>query len=212
MAAGATNGDGARSFTGQGFGTLRLRVPTGGDRATPPVASRRAYLRGGLPALYQDGDFGMRFVGALETLLDPIVATLDALPAHFRPDYASEDVLGLLAAWLGVELGESQTLEQKRDMVRSAADLGRRRGTVSGMQLALRLAFPDLPLRVADNGGVRWGAASTPIAPGGAEFVVYCDEPVGEEVQAAIARRIEHVKPVQATYRLRVRAPREDGS
>ena len=28
----------------------------------------------------------MRFIGALETLLDPIVAVLDALPAHFSAD------------------------------------------------------------------------------------------------------------------------------
>ena len=49
----------------------------------------------------------MRFVGALETLLDPIVAMLDALPAHFDPDYAPRDVLDLLSAWLGVELDES---------------------------------------------------------------------------------------------------------
>ena len=31
----------------------------------------------------------MRFVGALETLLDPIVGMLDNLPAHFDPDLAA---------------------------------------------------------------------------------------------------------------------------
>ena len=65
------------------------------------MASTRAYLRNGLPALYQDGDFGMRFVGALEELLDPIVAILDALPSHFDPNFAPPDILDLLAAWLG---------------------------------------------------------------------------------------------------------------
>src|ERR1700755_1379519 len=97
-----------------------------GARDTPPVASTRAYLRNGLPSLYQDGDFGMRFVGALEELLDPIVAGRDALPAHFDPNHAPRDILELLAAWLGVDLDESQDIRHQREMVRRAGALGRR--------------------------------------------------------------------------------------
>ena len=72
---------------GTGFGTLMIRMAQG-PKETPPVASTRAYLRNGLPSLYQDGDFGMRFVGALEELLDPIVAVLDGLHKHFDPNHA----------------------------------------------------------------------------------------------------------------------------
>ena len=98
-----------QTFAGAGFGTLMVQLASG-SRETPPVASSRAYLRGGLPALYQDGDFGMRFVGALESVLDPIVAIIDALPAHFNPDHAPRDLLNLLSAWLGIEVDESQPL------------------------------------------------------------------------------------------------------
>src|SRR5689334_25362007 len=118
-----------RTFEGAGFGTLMIRLAPGA-KETPKVASRRAYLRGGLPSVYQDGDFGMRFVGALEEMLDPIVAVLDALPAHFNPDHAPRDVLDLMAAWLGVDLDESQELAAQRQTVRLSAELGRRRGTV----------------------------------------------------------------------------------
>src|SRR3954466_4412291 len=157
------NGDGDyRTFSGAGFGTLMVRLTTGA-KETPSVASRRAYLRNGLPAMYQDGDFGMRFVGALETVLDPIIAVLDALPAHFNPDHAPRDILALLASWLGVELNEGQELSQQREMVRRAADLGRTRGTVRGLELALKLSFPDVPLRVEDQGGVRWSLDNRPI-------------------------------------------------
>ena len=145
-----------QTFAGAGFGTLMVQL-SAGVRETPPVASSRAYLRGGLPAMYQDGDFGMRFVGALEAVLDPIVAVIDALPAHFNPDHAPRDVLNLLAAWLGVEVDESQPLPERRRLVRESAELSRRRGTVRGMELALQLAFPKLPLRVEDNGGVTLG-------------------------------------------------------
>jgi len=211
---GAYNGDGDpgesgnghhKTFEGSGFGTLMLRV-NAGPKETPPVASTRAYLRNGLPSLYQDGDFGMRFVGALEELLDPIVAVLDGLPYHFDPNHAPRDILELLSAWLGVDLDEAQDVRHQREMVRRAAELGRRRGTVKGMELALALHFPDVPMRVEDNGGVvfagRPGAAEA--APAG--FVVYCDKPVEENQQAAIARCIEQYKPVQSTYRLRVKA------
>ena len=76
-------GNGYRTFSGAGFGTLMMQLSPG-PKETPPVASTRAYLRNGLPSLYQDGDFGMRFVGALEELLDPIVAILDGAPLALR--------------------------------------------------------------------------------------------------------------------------------
>jgi phage tail-like protein len=199
-----------RTFQGAGFGTLMVRLASG-PKTTPPVASGRAYLRGSLPAVYQEGDFGMRFIGALETLLDPIVAVLDALPTHFDPDHAPHDILGLLAAWLGVDLDESQDVRHQREMVRRSAELGRRRGTVHGLELALELSFPGVPLRVEDQGGVRWtlDSEAAPADSPPPSFVVYCDEAVPEDVQAGIARCIEHWKPVHTTYRLRVKAPKK---
>ena len=43
----------------------------------------------------------MRLVAALEAVLDPIVALLDALHAHFDPDLAPLDILELTTGWLG---------------------------------------------------------------------------------------------------------------
>ena len=123
----------------------------------------------------------MRFIGALETLLDPIVAVLDALPAHFSADHAPRDILDLLSAWLGVDLDESQTPAQRREMVRQAAELGRRRGTRAGLELALSLAFPKLPLRVEDLGGVRTAPPEEGMEAPAATFIVYCDKPIAEE-------------------------------
>jgi phage tail-like protein len=202
------NGDGFKTFIGAGFGTMMIQLAAG-PKETPPVASSRAYLRAGLPAVYQESDFGMRFIGGLEELLDPIVAVLDALPAHFDPDHAPRDVLGLLAGWLGVDLDESQDLRHQREMVRRSAELGRRRGTVSGLELALELTFPDVPLRIEDQGGVRWSLDQRPVEAPPPSFVVYCDKAVGEDVQARIARCIEQHKPVGTAYRLRVKAPKK---
>ncbi len=206
-----TGGDGFKTFMGAGFGTMLVQLSQG-SKQTPPVASSRAYLRTGLPAIYQEGDFGMRFVGALEEMLEPIVAVLDALPAHFDPDHAPRDILNLLAAWLGVDLDESQEIRHQREMVRQSAELGRRRGTVSGLELALKLTFPDVPLRIEDQGGVRWSLDDKPVEAPPPSFVVYCDKPVAEETQAAIARCIEQHKPVGTSYRLRVKAPKKKDS
>jgi phage tail-like protein len=203
------NGDGEyRTFSGAGFGTLMVRLATGA-KETPEVASSRAYLRNGLPAMYQDGDFGMRFVGALEAVLDPIVAVLDALPAHFNPDHAPRDILNLLASWMGVDLDESQSLRERRELVRQAAELSRRRGTRRGIELALKLGFPALPLRVEDHGGVAWKTDDVSRESPPASFVVYCDKPIPEEIQAAVARCIGQYKPVHTTYRLRVKAAKK---
>jgi phage tail-like protein len=181
--------------------------PQGGDGDATRVASARAYLRGGLPGVYRDDDFGMRFIGALETLLDPVVGVLDNLSAHFDPDLAPLDVLEALALWLGLEPEESWSEELRRELVRRAPELTRRRGTRGGVELALKIAFPELPLRVEDQGSVTWttdaNGAVSERAPG---FVVYCDQPIPEPEQAAVARIIERAKPVHVPYRLRVKA------
>lgn len=195
-------------LTGPGFGTLRFSSAVG-TRPAPPAASTRALLRSRLPAVYQEEDFGMRFLEGLETLLDPIVGLLDGLPAHFSADLAPADVLELVTGWLGIELNESQPTLERREIVRHAAELGRRRGTRRGLELALALGFPGLPLRVEDTGGVVWATDSaTPEETPAPSFVVFCDQPIAEERQAAVARVIEQVKPAHVSYRLRVKAPR----
>jgi phage tail-like protein len=191
------------------FRTTRLRRRFADD-LTPAVASSRAYLRAQLPDVYQDGGFGMRFLEALETVLDPIVATLDALPAYFDPDLAPRDLLDLMAAWLGLTVDESWRDDRVREVLRLAATLGQTRGTRDGLALVLRLAFPDLPLRIDDKGAVTWQAdPDAPAEPAADAFVVYCDKPVDKATQDEIAHVIEQAKPVHVGYKLRVRTARK---
>jgi phage tail-like protein len=192
------------SFVGGGFGSL-LPVVAGTQTPPPPAFSNRGYMREALPGIYQEDEPTMRFVGCFEHVLDPIAALLDALHEHFHPDYAPRPVLDLLAAWLGLEVDEEQDLPARRKAVHMAGDLAKRRGTVPGIELALKLNFPDVPVRVDDEGGVRWSMDGAPAKPGGARFVVYVDTPIPEERQAAIARCIEREKPIETTYRLRVK-------
>jgi phage tail-like protein len=207
---GTVNVTGFLTYSGKGFASVRT-APSKGEQDAPPSASSRALLRTGLPAVYQESSFGMRFVEALEGVLDPILAVLDGLPAHFDPRLAPVDVLDLITAWLGVDYDESQPTEQLRVLVRNAAELGRRRGTRSGLEMALRLNFPELPLRIDDQGEVTWSTdPAAPAPPRSGSFVVYCDQPVEEARLAAIARLIEQVKPVGVSYRLRVKRPKAE--
>ena len=193
--------------------TTALTPAAGVPLGPPHVASERAYLRGNLPALYhENGDFGLRMLGALELVLDPIVALLDALPAHVGPDLGPLDLLDLYAAWLGIDLDESWPEERRRELLRRAPELARRRGTRAGLELNLAIAFPELPLRVEESGGVSFGEQPAKRGKGGRpEFVVYCDMPIDEAQQAAVARVIDHARPVHVSYRLRVKAAPQRG-
>jgi phage tail-like protein len=200
------------TFAGAGFGTIQIERAVGTDPPPASVSGRR-YLRDNLPGIYSEGDFGMRFVAALEALLDPLVAALDNLPEHFDPVYAPRDVLDLLTAWLGLEHDEARSGEERREIVRMAPELMRRRGTKEGLELALGLAFPGIPFRVQDGGSVTWSvelAEPEPAEP--PAFVVYCDVPLSDTRLAAVARLIEQAKPAHVSYRLRVKASTSGGS
>ncbi len=182
----------------------------------PSTVSMRRHLRDGVPDIYRRDaaslrddppPFAMRFLHALEQVLDPVVATLDSLPAHLDVDLAPEHALSALATWLGVDEVESLPAASRREAVRQAGALGRRRGTRRGLELALRLFFPAISLRVEDHGGVAVSAdVDTPPPPATAAlFDVYCDQPLPPEMQMAVARCIERWKPVHAHYKLRVR-------
>jgi phage tail-like protein len=190
--------------------------PTVPGAGAPATVSARRHLRNGVPDIYRRDfnasrdkppPFAMRFLHALEEVLDPIVATLDSLPAHLDVDLAPEHALAGLATWLGVDEVESLPAASRREAVRQAGALGRQRGTRAGLELALRLFFPAFSLRVEDHGGVRVSAdVDAPPPPATAAlFDVYCDQPLPPEMQMAVARCIERWKPVHAHYKLRVR-------
>jgi phage tail-like protein len=201
-----------QTFIGAGFGTVQIERAVGNEPAPAAVSGRR-YLRDNLPGIYSEGDFGMRLVSGFEALLDPLVAALDNLPEHFDPVYAPRDVLDLLTGWLGLEHDEGRPGEERRQIVRMAPELMRRRGTRAGLELALQLAFPGIPFRVHDAGAVTWSLDVTDEDPDAApSFVVYCDVALSSARLGAVARLIDQAKPAHVSYRLRVKAaPREDG-
>jgi phage tail-like protein len=195
------------TYAGEGFAAVRAAAETG-EEPTPSPASTRGYLREALPEIYREQDFTMRFLRALEVVLDPVVAVLDALPAHFDPELAPLDILDLETGWLGLHHDESQPAARLRGLVRRAAEVGRLRGTRAGVELALKLNFPDLPLRVEDSGGVSWSIDGKFPDPKPPQFAVYCDEPISADEAATVARVIDAIRPAHVNYRLRIKGPK----
>ena len=175
--------------------------------AAPPTASARGYLRHGLPAVYQENDFAMRFLEGLEELLDPIVAFLDALPAHLDLSLAPPDYVMLVGEWLGIDpegrwrvlLGRDEA--RRRELVGRATVIARRRGTGASLQLVLDLLFPDLWLRVRDFGRSTFSAEPRDPPAADASFEVVSAVEPARARRAAIDRVVEQLRPVHVAYR-----------
>lgn len=85
-----------------------------------------------LPALYAEDDFAQRFTAGLDTVLAPVFATLDNLPAYFQPRLAPADFLGWLASWVAVEADPAWPEEVRRSVVERAVELHRWRAPGAG--------------------------------------------------------------------------------
>jgi phage tail-like protein len=195
---------------------------TGPERTAPAVASSRGELRRGLPGIYgdpttgmdSDDAFVMRFLLALEEVLDPVVALLDSLPSQFDVDIAAPHVLTLVGNWLGLELGEywlrldriDDTIEARlRRLVTDAPRLMQARGTPGAMATVLLDMFDDLPLTVEDSGRCTHSAEGTELPDAEPPaFKVTCPQPLPADEAARLRRVIAEVRPVHVAGTLSI--------
>jgi phage tail-like protein len=126
------------------------------DLPTPhPIGDR-------LPSVYQDGDFVRGFTSALDGVLAPAFVVLDCFAAYLDPHLTPPDFIDWLATWVGLEIDEGWPEEQRRELVASAVELHRWRGTCRGLATQVRLLTGG-EVEVTDNGGC--AAADRPDAP-----------------------------------------------
>lgn len=195
---------------------------TGPERNAPAVASSRAELRRGLPGIYGDPTTGidpddafvMRFLLALEEVLDPVVALLDSLPAQFDVDIAAPHVLALVGNWLGLELGDywlrfdriDNAIEARlRRLVTDAPGLMQARGTPGAMARVLRDMFDDLPLTIEDSGRCTHSTEGTDLPDADPPaFKVTCAQPLPADEAARLRRVVAEVRPVHVAGTLSI--------
>lgn len=150
-----------------------------------------------LPGLYADDDLAQRFTAGLDTVLAPVFATLDNLPAYLDPRLAPVDFLGWLASWVGAADDPGGPVELRREAVVRALELHRLRGTRRGLVKALRLVH-GVEAEVTGDGGTAWSRTpgAAPPAP----------DPAGPLVRVWPGREA-HVDAVRVRETVRLMCP-----
>ena len=98
-----------------------------------------------LPGFYQDDEFMRQFLLIFESVLNPIENTIGNLPLYFDPLLTPEPLLPWLASWVDLTLDPTWPIERRRELVRSAAELYRWRGTRWGLAEYLRIYTGSTP-------------------------------------------------------------------
>ncbi len=117
------------------------------------LSTRSSYLEY-LPAIYSQGDFMGRFLMIFESVLGPIEGVLDNISNYFDAGTAPKELLPWLASWVNLALDETWPLERRRELVGSAVELFRDRGTRRGLREYLRVYSGVEPRITEDYGGI----------------------------------------------------------
>lgn len=168
--------------------------------ATPhPIAER-------LPALYQDDDFTLRFVGALDEVLAPVFAVLDSLDSYLDPWVAPPDFVDWLASWVALTLDEGWSTEQRRELVAHAVTLHRGRGTARGLAVHIGVVTGG-QVEIEESGGCTWSTEPGGALPGADRGALHVRVRVADP--ASVDRRrldalIAEVKPAHLAHTVEI--------
>ncbi|MDD2897507.1 MAG: phage tail protein [Desulfuromonadaceae bacterium] len=142
---------------------LQLKISVfGNGSATPRLRSLRAYyprfsyLAHYLPALYRgdslsdnyqeerlSASFLDRFLANLEGMHTALEDRIAAAQILLDPECAPVEVLDWLSGWFGISLDPSWDERRQRLFLQHAMDFFSARGTIRGLQMALRLALDE---------------------------------------------------------------------
>ena len=163
-----------------------------------------------LPALYRDDEFMGQFLLIFQSILKPIENTIDNLALYFNPLMTPEPLLPWLASWVDLVLDPTWPEERRRELVKSAAELYRWRGTKRGLTEYLRIytgSMPDIyeyiPGMRLDHGtklgiNTQLGSSGT-----GHHFTVTLELDESNEVDTNTVKTIiEAQKPAHTIYTL----------
>ena len=111
-----------------------------------------------LPALFRSDEFMGRFLLIFESILKPIENTVDNVALYFDPLMTPETLLPWLASWIDLALDPAWPEEKRRELVKSAAELYRWRGTKRGLVEYLRIYTGTIPEVSEHIEGMRLGS------------------------------------------------------
>ena len=150
--------------------------------------------------------FAERFTAALDTVLAPVFATLDNLPAYFDPQLAPADFLDWLAGWVGIEPSETWPDSRRRQLVAGATRLYALRGTAQGLAELVEI-FTGVTPEIEESGGVAWSEKPGSPLPGspGARVKVTLEPGATQKIDEEMVRRlVAAVKPAHVIAEVEV--------
>ena len=167
-----------------------------------------------LPAFYREDDFTGRFLHIFQDIFQSIENIMDVIQFYFDSGTSPESFLPWLASWIGLVLDERWPESKRRQLVRSAVELYRWRGTKRGLCEYLKL-YTGVTPTITEHGaaeGMRLGGTSklgTPMQIGGKGgvfcFTVDLKLPDKSDVDSDIVRSIIEIqKPAHTAYLLNI--------
>ena len=165
-----------------------------------------------LPSMYRDDEVMGQLLLILESVMKPIEYTVDNIPWYFDPLMVPEPLLPWLASWLDLTLDQKWPEERRRELVKSAAELYRWRGTRRGLAEYLRIYtgsvpqiseyIPGMSLDEETRLGINTRLGSS---GGGNHFTVTLDVNGNGDIDVDTVKSIiETQKPAHAAYTLQI--------
>jgi phage tail-like protein len=178
-------------------------------RRVRPESSYLQYL----PGLYRDDEFMGQFLLIFEDIMKPLENTVDNLALYFDPRITPESLLQWLASWADLALDPTWPIERRRELVSSAAELYRWRGTKRGLTEYLRIYTGSIPEIAEYIPGMRLDretklGINTQLGSSGEghHFTVSLELDGNNEVNIDTVRSIiESQKPAHTVYTLQIR-------
>ena len=166
-----------------------------------------------LPALFRDDEFMGQFLLIFESILRPIENTVDSIAPYFDPLMTPEPLLPWLASWVDLTLDPTWPMERRRELVKSAGELYRWRGTKRGLAEYLRIYTGSVP-EIAEyipgmtlDRETKLGIDTKLGSSGeGYHFTVTLELDGGSEINDGTVKAIiEAQKPAHTVYTLQIR-------
>ena len=138
-----------RSFDGEAalLPALDADIPVGHPMGVP--RDKSSWLQY-LPSVYSDDEFLGRFLLIFESLLAPVIWTVDSLDLYFSPETAPPEWLRWIGSWFDILIVPDLPEARQREIVRQIGWLFLRRGTKAGLERLLELYFGVIPEIIED--------------------------------------------------------------
>jgi phage tail-like protein len=165
-----------------------------------------------LPSVFQDDEFMGQFLRIFESIFTPIENTVGSIDYYFDPLITTGPMIAWLESWVDMDLASEWPEQKRRQLISSAVDLYRWRGTKRGLSTFLKIYTGVIPDIIEYIPGMvlgektRLGVNSLlGSSSGGHHFSVIIRLEKGSAVDINTVKKIiETQKPAHAAYDLQV--------